>query len=205
MLITRLAHRQLDLTVEIGDVIPPGEQALFRRITVSKSPQVGPVQFTHYFRLTLGDVTHRNAVQVNTEKNLVVQHFRDIALAVSATEPLAVQCGCSQNVEESLTKQGMRSGDFGTCRHTIGQVDFAVGFEPIAADRWQTTLILAGGNTRESAMASVQRLIDIPYEEAVRLANERVAGELGDAGPCPLPEFADAFDRAVISGTGGLY
>jgi len=199
VLVTRLAHRELDLTIEISDVVPPEEHALFRRVVVSKGPEAARAQFQHYFRLAVGDVNTRNGVQAYPDQNLVVQHYRHIVIAVGATEPFAAQCGSCSDREESPTKRAMASGQLGSSLRAIGRVDFAIGFEPIDARRWETTMVLVGAPTQASAVSSVKRLIGVRYEDAVRSADKRVEAELADAGTCPIPELADAFDRAVIS------
>ena len=199
ILVTRLAHQELDLTVEISDVLVPGHHALFRRVVLTKSEHVCPVQFMHYFRLSLGDVEWRNGVQAHPEQNVVVQHFRDTAIAVSATEPFATQCSSVKRIDATPTKDAMAAGQLGSSPQAIGRVDFALGFEPATKLRWQTTMVLAGAPSREDAIARVKRLVAMGFETAVRQANDRVAAELHDAGKCPVPELADAFDRAVIS------
>lgn len=199
ILVTRLAHQELDLTIEISDVLVPGHHALFRRVGITKSEHVCPVQFMHYFRLTLGDVEWRNGVQAHPEQNAVVQHFRDTTIAISAAEPFAAQCSSVKHIGASPTKDAMLTGHLGTSPQAIGRVDFAIGFEPVTSKRWRTTLVLAGAPSREDALARVNRLTTMGFEAAVRQANDRVAAELNDAGKCPVPELADAFDRAVIS------
>lgn len=199
VLITRLSHRDHDLTVELTDVFPPGERALMRRVVMTRSPSAAPAQFMHYFRFVLGDVTFRNAVQAYTNPNVVVQHFRDVCIAVAATEPFAAQCSSVRPGEESPTKQAMRAGHLGTSPQAIGRVDFAVGFEPVKASRWEAVMVLAGGATREEAMASAIRLAGTGFGEAVRAANDRVTALLTAAGSCPASELAEAYERAVIS------
>jgi glucoamylase len=199
VLITRLAHRDMDLTVELSDVLPPGEHVLLRRVVVTRAESVGPVQFVHYFRLAVGDTIDRNCVCAYPKQNLIVQYYRDIAIAVGATEPFASRCGSYREGGMSDTKAGMAAGDLGAFDVSIGRVDFAVGFEPTNLARWQTTMVLAGGASPHTAMAAAERLTRTRFEEAVTAADRRVGDELAEAGTCPVPELADAFDRAVIS------
>ena len=91
----------------------------------------------------------------------------------------------------------MRAGHFNSVAQAIGRVDFAIGFEPIRAPRWQTTLVLAGASTHAAAMTLAKRLTGVGYEDAVQSADKRGADELDDAGVCPLPELADAFDQRL--------
>jgi len=199
VLVTRLAHRELDLAVEIRDVVPPEEQALLRRVIVKKAPEVGPVQFMHYFRLVPADSERRNGVQVHSGQQVVVQHCRDIVLAVGATKLFAAECSSHAGQGDSATKQAMASGQLGSVDQAIGRVDFAIAFEPVREAQWETTIVLAGAATHATAIDAVKRLAGLRHADAVRFADDRVARELADAGPCPVPELADAFDRAVIS------
>lgn len=199
VLITRLDHNELELNIELCDTVPPGEKALFRRITVNKGPNVGPVQFTHYFRIAVGDIATRNAVQYYAEHNTVVQHLRDIALGVTASEPFAAHCSSWIADGEPPTKHAMRMGEFGHFVQSIGRVNFAIGFEPIREAKWQATMILSGADSITGVLDYGQKLRKLPFDEAVRRSNERVQDELSDAGPCTVPEITDAYNRAVIS------
>jgi glucoamylase len=199
VLITRLAHRDLDLSLEISDSLPPNEHALFRRVVITKGPSVGPVQFVHYFRMAIGDTLDRNCICYYPKQNLAVQFLRDISVAIGATERFSCRCGSYKEPGNTHTKAAMAAGDFNGSELSIGRVDFAIGFEPIVPDRWQTTLVFAGGSSPETAMAAADRLTRTTFEDTVKAADRRVADELADAGTCPVPELADAFDRAVIS------
>lgn len=199
VLITRLEHQSLELNIEICDVLPPGEQALLRRVVINKGADVGPVQFLHYYRMAVGDAAERNAVQFYEEQNTVVQHYRNVVLAVGATEPFRAHCSTWHPDQESPTKQAMRTGEFGESVQSIGRVDFAVAFEPVSQQRWQTVLILAGAPTIPNALTYVRQLTGTTFDEAVNQANNRVLEELSKAGPCSIPEFAETYHRAVIS------
>jgi len=199
VLITRLAHRHYNLTVEFSDVIPSCEKALLRRVVICKGPEVGPVQFMHYFRMSVGDTETRNGLQAYPDSGVVVQHYRDISLALSASQAFSAQCSTWEPGHESPTKHAMLSGHFNSCLQAIGRVDFAVAFEPVTDTKWETMMVLAGGESRESAMTNAKRLATVSHKDVVQSANERIAAELADAGSCNIPELSDAFDRAVIS------
>ena len=199
VLTTRLVHRHLDLSLELTDVVPPGQRALLRRIVLIRGPQVGCVQFMQYFRMALGDVDYRNGLQTYPEQNAVVQQYRDIAVAVSADRPLAVQCGSIKDPGDTPVKQAMAAGHLGTSPQAIGRVEFAVGFQPTDEPRWEGLLVLAGAADFASVMHLTQELTAQGFEAALRRANDRAAGQLTEAGACPLTEFDESFDRAVIS------
>ena len=198
VLVTRLAHRDMNLAIEVTDVCPAEHQALLRRFVVTKSERIGTIQLLHYFRLALGDVDYRNGIQAHAADNMVVQHFRDIAVAVTATERFAAHCGSLTEPGQTATKNAMLQGQLNSPQ-SIGRVDFAVGFEPTRGSRWQTVLVLAGATSREGAIVQAKKMIAMGFETAVSRANDRAAAALSAAGRCPVPQLDDAFDRAVIS------
>lgn len=199
ILVTRLTHREMDLAIEITDVLPPGEHGLLRRIVMRKGETVGPVQFVHYFRLSVGDMPERNGVVVLPLKNTVVQQFRDIAIAVSGSEPLVSSCHTVHPGQESPTKAAMRGGHFGTTGRAIGRADFCVAFPPVAGGQWQATLCVAGGHSRAAAVERAKRILDLDFAEVLSAARARSSEQLQAAGPCTVLELTDAFERAVIS------
>lgn len=197
VLVTRLIHHHMELSVEITDVLPAGEHSLLRRILIKKGEHVGPVQFVHYFRLSVGDVAERNAVIVLPEG--VVQHFRDIAIAVRATEPLVASCHTIHPGHESPTKHAMRGGHFGAHGQAIGRADFAVAFPPVSLPHWQATLAIAGGPRINEALETARRALALDFDEVLRAAEHRSKEYLDAAGPCTVHELTDAFERAVLS------
>ncbi len=199
VVVTRWAHRDLDVTVELTDVVPPGEGALVRRVLVQRGAGTPSVQFMHYFRLATGDSGPRNGVYVFPDVNTVVQHGRDVAIATTASAPFAAQCSTVRPGTESEVKIAMRSGHLATFHQAIGRVDFGVAFEPVGERRWETTLVLAGGRDPESAIAAARRLVAVPLEELAQASNTRSQEELVGAGPCPAAVLEDAYERAVLS------
>lgn len=199
VLVTRLAHRHASLRIEITDVFPAQRQGLMRRIVMTKGEQEGPVQFMQYFRMELGDVRHRNAVQSFPRENIIIQHYRDIMIGVSATQSFTGHCQSCGGEGESPTKHAMRSGHFGWSHQSIGIVDFALAFEPLTSNRWETILVMAGGATLADVRRNARNLLAIPFEEALLQANSRVAAELLYEDIAHVPEFTESFERAVIS------
>lgn len=199
VLVTRLDHQHLELVVEITDVLPPGEQGLLRRIQIRKGDSVGPVQFVHYFRMAVGDLPERNGVVALPEHNAVVQHCRDVAIAVSAGEPITSSCSSFKPGEESPTKRAMVGGHFGSNGRAIGRADFAVAFSPIERPHWQALLAVAGGPRIGAAIETVKRLVGLSFDSVVQNADARVVEALAEAGPCTVHELDSAYERAVIS------
>ncbi|NLU20087.1 MAG: hypothetical protein GXW89_05275 [Phycisphaerae bacterium] len=199
VLVTSLTHSDLELSIEITDVLPTGEHGLLRRIVLHKGEHIGPVQFVHYFRLSVGDVAERNGVLVLSHANAVVQHFRDIAIAVSASKPLAASCHSLQGGGESPTKVAMRRGHFSTHGQAIGRTDFCVAFEPVSGADWEATLAVTGGSSRAAAIETAQRVLALAFADVLRTARARSSQELDAAGPCTVTDLTDAFERAVIS------
>ncbi len=199
VLVTRLDHVDLDLHIELSDVLPPGEHALMRRVTINKGPDVGRVQFLHYFHMAVGDSDERNGVQVYRDQNAVVQEFRGIALAVSANQRFVAYCSTWEPGVESPTKYAMQMGERGWSNQSIGRVDFAVEFDPVEDGRWKGMLVLAGGTSIHQAMDYAVELSGRQFNDVVSQANDRALSALTEAGSCPVPELSDAFGRAVIS------
>jgi GH15 family glucan-1,4-alpha-glucosidase len=149
--------------------------------------------------MELGDVKYRNAVQSFPRENIIIQHYRDIMIGVSATRPFTGHCQSCGGDGESPTKHAMRTGHFGWSHQSIGIVDFALAFQPVTGGRWETTLVMAGGATHADVRRSVHELLAIPFEEALLEANNRVAAELRCEDITHVPEFTEPFERAVIS------
>jgi glucoamylase len=198
VLITRLAHRDLELTVELADCLPPGEHVLLRRVAINKAASVPPVQFMHYFRLGVEDTSLRNAVHSQPERQAIVQHFRDISLAVSASEPFAGECGSLKPTGESTVKSAMANGQLGRVGGAIGRVDFALAFEPVVGSRWQATIALAGAASMDEAVARAREWSQSSFEIAVAKADARAGEAIAHAGACTVPELTQGYERAVI-------
>lgn len=198
VLTTRLAHQGMELSIELTDVLPPGEHGLIRRIVIRKG-DIGPVQFVHYFRMSVGDMPERNGAIILGEQNAVVQHFRDIAIAVTSSHPISASCNSVKPGEESPTKSAMRGGHFGTAGRAIGRTDFAVALPPMNEPMSQATLVVAGGKSVADSVARAKRVLAVPFAESVQLARQRSTQLLQDAGTCTVPDLTDAYERAILS------
>jgi hypothetical protein len=199
ILVTKLTHQHIELSIELTDVLPVDERGLLRRIVMRKAESVGPVQFVHYFRLSVGDMPERNGVIVLPDQNAVVQHFRDITIAVSAGETLSASCNSVRAGEESPTKAAMRGGYFGRNGRAIGRADFAVALQAVAGAHWETTLAVAGGGSVAEAVESATRIVGLDFTEVLGAAGQRCAEEIDAAGPCTVHDLVGPFERAVIS------
>jgi GH15 family glucan-1,4-alpha-glucosidase len=196
---TILTHRDLKLRVELTDVIPPKERALVRHILIDKGPFVSTVQFMHYFKLVVGDEVTRNGVVVHTEENTVVQHLRDIAIAVSGSDRLLARCGSYPEHGESDTKAAMEAGELDHFHQSIGRVDFGIGFEPTDRSRFEATIAMTGSSSPAMAIASARRLVSSDIQVHIQAADGRCNETLNSAGSCQIPDLAAMFDRAVLS------
>lgn len=199
VLITRWEHRHIDLSLELTDVVPPGEGALLRRIAITRGPNTPSAQFMHYFQLAVADAGPRNGVYVFPDQNLVVQHNREIAIGVTSTAPFAAQCSTLKPGSASAVKSSMHSGHLPGWHQAIGRVEFGIAFEPVTTRTWEATLIIAGGSTPERAATAARQLTSLSLSDAITAANNRCQEELTGAGPCPQPALDDAFERAVLA------
>ena len=200
ILVTKLRHREHDLTVETTDLLPPDEHALVRRIAVTRGPRAPRVTVMHYFNLSLKDVDRRNAVHFLPNSQTVVQQFRDVTLALAADKPFSLQTGTVHPGGGSATKQAMEQGRLGGSDQCMGDVDFAVAFElgdPPQTD-WEVTLVLAGARQRSQASDHALRLAAVPFEHHQERAADRCRSILSRATACRLPELADAYNRALL-------
>jgi len=193
-----LRHRQYDLTIETTDLLPPDDQALVRRIAITRGEGVPPLTVMQYLNLSLGDVDRRNAVHFLPDSHTVVQHFRDVVLALAADRPFRVQTGTVQSGGASGTKEAMQHGNLGGSDQCMGDVDFAVAFDPVEAQHWEVMLVLAGGRERPRASDAACRLAAVPFEHHEQRVTARCRDILERATPCRISEFATAYNRAVL-------
>ena len=198
VLVTRLRHRKYDLTVETTDLLPPGEQALVRRIAVTRGPGAPRVTVMQYLNLSLGDVDRRNAVHFLPRFRTVVQQFRDITLALAADREFSLSVGTVQPGGGSGTKAAVESGRLGGGDQCMGDVDFAVAFAGDDQPREEVMLVLAGARRRPQASENARRLAAIPFEQHVERANERCRSILSQATACRVPELSESYKRAVL-------
>ncbi len=200
VLVTRYAHKHIELGIEIMDVFPSGKHGFLRRVALNKGEIGGPIQFMHYFRMELGDTRYRNAVQAFARDNIVIQHHRDIMVGVSASTPFTGHCQSCSGDGNSPTKDAMRNGHLGWSHQSIGIVDFAMGFETFEHGRWETVMVMAGGTTHEEVTRNAREILDIGFDEAKRQVDARVADEFHQQSHASgVPEFREPFERAVIS------
>ncbi len=198
VLTTTLRHARHDLSVEVTDVVPPGETALLRRFRIGRGPGCPRVRLFHYFDLIPNDTEWRNAVQSEAVSRVVVQHFREVSLGVAAERPFAAGCGVVR-AGQSDVKSAMERGGVIDSHQAIGNVDFCIAFDVPEEREWSCVLVLAGGATRSGVQSAARRLADAPFEDALRDCRERCGQLLDSFPPCETAEFAGAYERAVIS------
>ena len=199
VLVTRLKHVQLDLTVEVTDLLPPGQSALVRHFALHRGPSVGPATLYQYFNLTPGDVSKRNAVQWLPDRAVVVQQFRDVVLAVGASTSFGVASGTVDHHGQSAVKRGMTHGAVHGSDQCMGDVEFAVAFETGDQPAWDVTLVLGGGASRDEAASVVTKLCQTPRAQLERAAVERSERFLATAPACQTSAWQPAYERAILS------
>ena len=198
ILVTTLRHRELELGLEITDVLPPGEHALVRRIKLTRGPNLPGATFMQYFNLAVGDGAARNAVHYVPESDSVVQHFRDICLAVAVDREFSFQAGSITAEGGSATKETMVTGHLDGPRQAMGNVDFAVAVSAPAGRPLEATLVLAGAGRLHQAAADARRLAQVPFEQHEQAAAERCRSILARATKCHQADLAEAYSRAVL-------
>ncbi len=215
VLVSTLRHRDLGLVLEVTDLLPPGEHALLRRVKLTLPAGHPPVSFMQYFHLAVGDGLERNAVHHVPESRAVVQHFRDICLAVAVDREFRFQAGANTADGVSQTKAAMAQGSLNGSHQAMGNVDFAVAVEGDGAECLELALVLAGGRRLHEAAANARRLADIPFDRHRQAVDERCRAILAraqaasgrphrqDAGATgarlgSCPDLVDAYARAVL-------
>jgi GH15 family glucan-1,4-alpha-glucosidase len=199
VLVTELQQESPGLTIRVTDAFPPEHPALLRRFEITqRHPRPGHVLY-QYLNASIGDVDRRNTVHWLPESSAVVQQFRDIVLAVCATEPFGVRCGTVQRGAISDVKRGMEHGTVRGNEQCIGDVDFAVGFDIPAQERIELTVILVGGRTRAEALNRAAKLRAADLPALVEQAHARSRRYVAAAPACTDDELNAPYQRAVLS------
>ncbi|MCP4245866.1 MAG: hypothetical protein GY778_02350 [bacterium] len=198
VVVTTLRHRELDLSIETTDLLPPDDQALVRRISIRRGPDVPRLTVMQYLNLSLGDVDRRNAVHYLPDSHTVVQQFRDVTLALAADRPFSLQTGTVHPGGKSGTKESMHRGTLSGSDQCMGDVDYAVAFETPDEPEWAVTLVLAGARVRTQASQDARRLADAPFDRHRKHAVDRCRSILEKATPCRVPALTDDYNRAVL-------
>lgn len=196
---TELRHRRIDVLLSLTDLVPPGETALVRRVTLTRGTAAPPATFFAYFDLIPGDSPERNAVQYEPQPRQVVQHFRDVSLCAGANRNFLLQCGIVPKRGKPATKAAVESGRLNGSDQCIGDVDFAMGFD-VGSDRnWELILVLACGPNRAESMACADRMLHAPFADLENACRERSQKNLSMAAPCSRPELVPPYHRALLS------
>jgi GH15 family glucan-1,4-alpha-glucosidase len=196
---TTLTHRHHAITFETTDLLPPGEHALVRRLRVRRGPRAPSVVLYHYFDLVPNDMPDRNAVQLLPQARVVVQHFRDVTLGITADRPFGIMTGLVPKRGLSLVKKAMDRGEMAGSDQCIGNVDFALAFNLAEETDCSVTITLAAGRTRPEARDHAARLRSIPFGDLQARTQQRCAEILAHAVPCQSPDLAEPYQRAALS------
>lgn len=199
ILVTRLRHDELDLTLELTDLLPPGERALVRRIVIERGPRSPEVTFLHYFRLAVADTADRNAAYYFPGPAAVVQHFQQISLAVALSVPFAFQLGSVSGEQPSSTKQAMLTGRLEGPWQIMGHPDFAVAADTAPKARFEALLVLAGATGPHEAARDARRLAAMPFEDHCQQVQARGRGLFHRVTPCHDKALTAAYHLAVLT------
>jgi GH15 family glucan-1,4-alpha-glucosidase len=175
ILATQLFFDDAGLEILITDACPPGESALVRRVRVeNRSGQDIVGSFMHYFELWLGEAEWKQAVRYESDHECALQYYRNYAAAVGGTRPDEWRCGKWTRTDEGSAKVDMLDGHLNGQPEDIGQVNFALGWHlqlPAEGSR-DITIIVAIDESRELAVARLERLRPLGAKELHRLAHE---------------------------------
>jgi glucoamylase len=196
---TTLTHRYHRITFETTDLLPPGECALVRHLRVRREPSAPSVVLYHHFDLVPNDTPDRNAVQFLPGARVVVQHFRDVSLGITADRPFGIMTGIVPKRGLSSVKKAMDRGETAGGDQCIGDVDFALTFDLAEETDCSITVALAGGRTRTEARDRAARLRSIPFDDLQARTEQRCADILERAAPCRPSDLVQPYHRAVLS------
>ena len=196
---TTLTHKQHELTFQTTDLVPPGEYALVRQLSLRRGRHAPPALLYHYFDLMPHDVPDRNAVQLLPDSQVLVQHFRDLALGIAANRTFTVHTGTVPKRGTSAVKKAMERGQPAGSDQCIGNVDLAVAFDPRDNTDFQVTLVIAGGRSRDQALKRAARLRSIPFENLQDACRRRSVQILARAPACRDRDLDQPYQRALLS------
>lgn len=161
VVVTELVYPASGVTVTFRDCVPPGTDALVRRISIRASGDrgfVGSLQW--YWELRLQEVTGKQSVRFSAEDGAMVQYFRDTAIAVGGRRADLWRCGKSIDDGPRSAKNDMLDGHLNGQPEDIGQVDFALGWvlELEPAGEAEFDVCVSAGTDREAAQEQLRRL-----------------------------------------------
>lgn len=119
---TVMQHHGPEMRVVLTDFVLPDEDVLVRTCAVAGA---GPAATAlHYLDLRLGETANKNAVHYLEEERALVQHWRDLWVAIAANPLDEYQCG--RVGASSDAKQDLRDGRLGGNSQDIGNVNLAI-------------------------------------------------------------------------------
>jgi len=127
---TRLHHHALQLEIVLTDLVPPGSDALLRRVEVrNHSAHAQRVGFFQYGDWNLGGARMGNALRFDHPVHALVQNHREAALAVAGSAVEMWSVGKAGENWGSNSKRDLDDGFLHCNELEIGDVCWAVGFQ----------------------------------------------------------------------------
>lgn len=197
----RLEHEQLRIV--FTDFCPPDSHALVRRVRIEAPADRGfRGTLLKYFELRIHEVTGKQSVSYSAPDGIMVQYFRDIALAIGGRRPDVWRCGKSIDEGPRSAKSDLYDGHLNGQVEDIGQVDFALGWH-IALEPGEVSefdILLTGAHDRHEAMRRVKDLAAIGSATLLaRTVDEDRQWLESGRRPVVEPRFEQAYDRALLS------
>jgi len=194
---TILTHSEPPLKLGLLDFVLPHRNVVVRQFSFA-APEAGAVLY-QYLDLRLGELSEKNSLRYLRSQGAFVQYWRDIALAIAASELSQFQCGRVGN-PGSDAKRDMEDGALGGNWQEIGDVNLALGWS-LRETKSPLMLYLACGRCEATALFKLE---SVRRQDPEDLHQEVV--RYWEALPRCLPqglerepELAEAFQRAVSS------
>lgn len=200
---TELRLERAQARLVFTDFCPPDTHALVRRVRIEAPADRGlRGTLLKYFELRIHEVTGKQSVSYSAPDGVMVQYFRDIALAVGGRRPDVWRCGKSIDDGPRSAKSDLYDGHLNGQVEDIGQVDFALGWH-VALEPGEVSefdIILSGAHDRHLALDRTKELAGKGSRALLaQTVEEDTAWLQAGRRPCVEPRFEQAYDRALLS------
>jgi len=192
-----------ELRLTFTDFCPPDTTALVRRVRLEVTgdkPFRGT--FLNYCELRLNEVTGKQSVTYVEPQGIMVQYFRDIAIAIGGARPAIWRCGKSIDEGPRSAKSDLYDGHLNGQPEDIGQVDFALGWHitcPARESREFDIIVAAGPGRREAS----EHAAKLAARGAWELERETLEADRGWLSNCKQPDvdqrWMEPYHRALLS------
>jgi len=200
---THLTHMPTGLALTVTDFVHPSEPVLIRRFVAHNTARKPlRAKLFQYLDVQLGEVEHKNAVHLHSERNLAIAYWRNICFGIGGTEFDEFGCGRAGPHSRNSTKSQLESGRLNRQIEEIGDVDLAVGWNlSLSPDEIATkNLVIAADSNELAAAARVDGFRNLGWDAAMQWTEARWDEHVEKAQPVRLEEdLTDAYYRCILA------